>query len=537
MVKSINIILNWNMANWKGRKRRYIYGIVSNDGRVLRAVGYHLLEKSSMKQKIEKVKTYVPKVKKFLFEDVWLMDVTDCSFWRRLYVHFTRVGVTAVKSYTQDKCGLQASALTYITLVSLVPMIAIMFSFTKGLGMQRLLLDKIGMEKIHLEVANAEGENFEFRVLQPVKDEEGNIKSKPDGFAHLMPEPVQKAMVGILTYAEHTNFAALGLVGSLMLLVSVVTSIAKLEDCFNRIWGVTKPRSLLKKFSEYLIVLILAPLVFVLVTSMNTILMSSSVLGAFDKYAGAIAGAMVMLMRLGSCVLVLLMFAFFYMFMPHTKVKPLPAFMAGFVAGILWFGVQWAYIGLQVGLAKFNKIYGTFAVVPFFLAWLYANWSIILLGGELSYAIQNHRLFRIVKMPEMVPAGACMLLGQLVMYDCCKAFDNGENGWSPEKFGMKNAIPLHQLQYAVETLVRAKLLTPIVHDDPDSRFMPSRSSSLITFSMVEEAFRENHSVDAKVYFNLLPQHSREQFTKLYDAFSKGLEDMSFEKVEASGKAV
>ena len=102
---------------------------------------------------------------------------------------------------------------------------------------------------------------------------------------------------------------------------------------------------------------------------------------------------------------------------------------------------------------------------------------------------------------------------------------------------MKNAIPLHQLQYAVETLVRAKLLTPIVHDDPDSRFMPSRSSSLITFSMVEEAFRENHSVDAKVYFNLLPQHSREQFTKLYDAFSKGLEDMSFEKVEAAGKAV
>ena len=199
-------------------------------------------------------------------------------------------------------------------------MIAIMFSFTKGLGMQRLLLDKIGMEKVHLEVANAEGEDFEFRVLQPVKDEEGNIKSRPDGFAHLMPEPVQKAMIGILTYAEHTNFAALGLVGSFMLLVSVITSIAKLEDCFNRIWGVTKPRSLLKKISEYLIVLILAPLVFVLVTTMNSILMSAKILGAFDQFAGAIAGLMVMLMRLGSCFLVLLMFAFFYMFMPHTKV-------------------------------------------------------------------------------------------------------------------------------------------------------------------------------------------------------------------------
>ncbi|MBR4416377.1 MAG: YihY/virulence factor BrkB family protein, partial [Victivallales bacterium] len=195
-----------------------------------------------VKEVIPKVKEVVPKVKKFLFEDVWLEDVTSVSFWKRLRVHLTRVGVTAVKSYKQDKCGLQASALTYITLVSLVPMIAIMFSFTKGLGMQRLLLDKIGMEKVHLEVANAEGENFEFRVLQPVKDEEGNITSKPDGFAHLMPEPVQKAMIGILTYAEHTNFAALGLVGSFMLLVSVITSIAKLEDCFNRIWGVTKPR-------------------------------------------------------------------------------------------------------------------------------------------------------------------------------------------------------------------------------------------------------------------------------------------------------
>ncbi len=497
------------------------------------------MEKREMKKKIEKVKAVVPKVKavvpkvkKFLFEDVWLADLTAIPFTQKLRVHFTRVAVTAVKSYKQDKCGLQASALTYITLVSLVPMIAIMFSFTKGLGMQRLLLDKIGMEKVHLEVENAEGEDFEFRVLQPVKDEEGNIKSRPDGFAHLMPEPVQKAMVGILTYAEHTNFAALGLVGSFMLLVSVITSIAKLEDCFNRIWGVTKPRSLLKKVSEYLIVLILAPLVFVLVTTMNSILMSSTVLGAFDKFAGAIAGVMVMLMRLGTCFLVLLMFAFFYMFMPHTKVKALPAFMAGIVAGAMWFGVQWAYIGLQVGLAKFNKIYGTFAVVPFFLAWLYANWSIILLGGELSYAIQNHRLFRIVKMPEMVPAGACMLLGQLVMYDCCRAFDSGEEGWSPEKFGMKHAIPLHQLQYAVETLVRAKLLTPIVHDDPDSRFVPSRSSSLMTFAMVEEAFRENHSVDAKVYFNLLPHHSRDDFRKLYDLFTKGLEHMSFATVTA-----
>ena len=500
------------------------------------------MEKREMKKKIEKVKAVVPKVKavvpkvkKFLFEDVWLADVASIPFWDRLRVHLTRVGVTAAKSYKQDKCGLQACALTYITLVSLVPMIAIMFSFTKGLGMQRLLLDKIGMEKVQLAAANAEGEEFEFKVLQPVKDEEGNVTSKPDGFAYLMPEPVQKAMIGILTYAEHTNFAALGLVGSLMLLVSVVTSIAKLEDCFNRIWGVTKPRGLLAKISEYLVVLILAPLVFVLVTSMNTILMSSTVLDVFDRFAGAVAGAMVVLMRLGSCFLVFMMFAFFYMFMPHTKVKALPAFMAGIVAGALWFGVQWAYIGLQVGLAKFNKIYGTFAVVPFFLAWLYANWSIILLGGELSYAIQNHRLFRIVKMPEMVPAGACMLLGQLVMYDCCKAFDRGENGWSPEQFGMRHAIPLHQLQYAVETLVRAKLLMPIVHDDADSRFVPSRSPALIMYATVEEAFRENHSVDAKVYFNLLPPDTRNEFRKLYEAFSKGLGTMSFATVAASAE--
>jgi hypothetical protein len=71
-----------------------------------------------------------------------------------------------------------------------------------------------------------------------------------------------------------------------------------------------------------------------------------------------------------------------------------------------------------------------------------------------------------------------------------------------------------------------------VHDDPDSRFVPSRSSSLMTFAMVEEAFRENHSVDAKVYFNLLPQHSRDDFRKLYDLFTKGLEHMSFATVTA-----
>lgn len=484
-----------------------------------------------MKRVILFLMDLVARIKQFFLEDMWLTDLSRVSFFTRFYVRTSRIGMTAVRSYRQDKCGLHASALTYITLVSLVPMLAIMFSFTKGMGMQRLVLDKIGMEKVELAVPNVEGESFEFKVLMPVVDESGAVVSEPEGFAHKAPEAVQKALIGIFTYVEHTNFAALGLIGSLMLLISVVTSIAKLETCFNIIWGVTVPRSMLRKFSEYLIVLILAPLVFVVVTSMNTLLMSERVIGLFQDYAGTVAGLMFFLIRLISCVLILLTFAFFYMFMPHTKVRLVPALVAGVVAGLLWFGVQWAYIVLQVGLSKFNKIYGTFAVVPFFLAWLYANWSIILLGGELSYAIQNHKLFRTSKLPETMPEGACMLLGQLIMYEACKSFDQGENGWCPSLFGLKNSIPLRQLRYSVETLCRAKLLVEVNGDTySEARFLPGRSPSLITLAHVEEAFRESRTVEARVYLKLLPESYQKEIETFYGTFAKGLSKVNFSTV-------
>ena len=452
----------------------------------------------------------------FLQEGVWMLEPERLRPMRRLLVQALKVLVTAGRGYVHDGCGVQASALTYITLVSLVPMLAIMFSFSKGIGFQSHLFDAVGIERVELVAGEVS-----YRVKEVVAGVQPGMVSE-------LPESMQRVVLQIFTYVENTNFAAMGVVGTVMLFVSVVLSIAKLERCFNLIWGVDRPRPLLKKFAEYLVVLLVAPLLFLLVGSVNSLLMSESVMGVVREYAGPVAGLMVWFAKLVMLCLLFVFFAFFYMFMPHTRVKAGAALLSGAVTGLLWFAVLLAYLKLQIGLSNFNTIYGTFAALPFFLAVLYANWCIVLAGGELSYALQYHRFLRVDKHERPMPAGACMLLGQLAMYEACRAYATpGEGSWAPERYAIRHAIPLRQMQHAVLTLVQARLLVKLDVGEDEDRFVPGCPSESITPATVEQVFRDIHSADGRQYFSLLPPRLAEALRGCVAGFDGDLSRLRF----------
>lgn len=484
------------------------------------------MSKANTQQKITKVKHY-------FLEDLWLKDMTVLPWFKRFGLTTLKVLFTAFKGYKNDNCGLQASALTYITLVSLVPMLAIMFSFSKSMGLQKRLYDSIGVERVVLVEKNAAA-GIQEVIDYKVRTADESSKVKPGLMAEL-PESMQGIVLQIFRYVENTNFAAMGIVGSMMLFISVVLSIAKLEKCFNVIWGIDVPRSLFKKFTEYLVVLIVAPVLFMLVTSVNTMLMSEHVMNLLTQYAGPLASMMAWIAKLATLCVLFLFFAFFFMFMPHTKVKATAALISGVSTGILWLIVLLAYMKLQIGLAKFNSIYGTFAALPFFLAVLYAHWSIIMLGGEISYAVQYHRFMRIEKMEEPMPAGACMILGQLAMYEACKAYANEEGSWCPEQFGIRNAIPVGQLQYVMMVLMRAKLMVQINSKDDHDHFVPGCPPSAITMATVEQAFRDVQSTDYKVFLDMMPAPVKALFSERFQGFVSSLNEKNFETLIAEDK--
>ncbi len=491
--------------------------------------------------------------KAFFQEELWVKDLSALPRVRQLLFALCRVVMIVIRGFKDDQCSLQASALTYITLVSLVPMLAIMFSFSKGLGMQKRVLDKIGVERYQVEDASArDGVTWQYRVISnsnaPAADGGGTVtppkkagasapgvvageQANASGLAQRLPEPMQKALVTVFNYVENTSFAALGLIGLLLLLFSVIGSMARLEESFNKIWGVKRGRPFLRKLSEYLVVLILLPVIFLIATSVNTLLLSNQFYTYLHEHVGFAAWLIEKLGALCGVAFVLSGFAFLYVFMPNTKVKSFPALMAGLTAGLLWYVVQWAFLSLQVGLTRYNTIYGTFAALPFFLAWLYANWSIILFGAEVSFAIQNHRTIHLEKASESMGTGACIILGQVILYEASKAFHDGRGSWNPAEFGRENSIPSRVLQRIVDVLDRHGVLIKVAGETAEGfRYVPGRDLAVLSPADVEEAFRESQAVDARAYMHFLPKKLRSDYTVIYGDFCQRLRGVTFQQL-------
>ena len=475
--------------------------------------------------------------KRFFEEELWTRDMATLPALRRAFFAVCRVVMIVIRGFNEDNCSLQASALTYITLVSLVPMLAIMFSFSKGLGMERKILENIGVEKIRvMDATGAKG--WRFRIIgSDTPLTEGETPILPEqvteappltpGLVSNLPQPMQEALIKVLVYVENTSFAALGLIGSLMLLFSVLLSMAKLEKTMNSIWGVKQARPWLRKVSDYLVVLILVPIVFLVATSMNTVLLSNQFVEHLRQNYGAVAAVIEFLVKVIGSLFLLAGFALFYMLMPNTKVKAFPALVSGLIAAILWFGVQLAYLKLQVGLTNFNTIYGTFAVVPFFLAWIFANWSIILFGAEVGFAIQNHRTIHNEKASERASTGVCIIIGNLILFEICRHFKQGKGSWNPEEYAQEHSIPSRVLLHVVDVLVRGRLIVKIQETGELDSYVPGRSLDDLSPADVEEAFRETQSLDTKVYLRDLPQELRDYSTRSYQEYCQNLAKLDY----------
>ena len=487
------------------------------------------------------IKSSYNAVVKFLQEGLWVKDTSALPAMRRMFFTLCRISMLVVRGYTVDKCSLQASALTYISLISLVPILAIMFSVTKGLGINDEILHKIDIERVAAATSTAERPQWTYRIIAEEEAAMSAVSNDSEAIpitdirvpkstfsARDLPEPMQQAIINIFTYVENTNFATLGIIGSIALFFGVIGALSKLEGTMNTVWGVKQGRSYFRKCSDYVILLLLMTIILMLATSLNTFILSNKfILQLYARYS-TVAKTINFSLRAIITILILLAFAMFYTFMPNTRVKALPALVGGSVTGILWFGVQWAYLHLQVGLTRFNTIYGSFAVVPFFLAWLYANWSIVLFGAEFTFAIQNHKTIHIEKDSEKATSGMLILLAQILVFEACRSFRDGKGPWSPIEFGHEHGIPIIIIRRVLHVLIEAKILIQVGDDkSKDENYVPGKDIFRLTPGDVEEAFRQTQTVDFRVYVKNLPESLREHYTKNIEAFRNGLSATTF----------
>ena len=254
------------------------------------------------------------------------------------------------KGFVADKCPLWASALAFTTALALVPLLAVAFSISKGFGFQNSQY----IRDLLLQVTAGRAETVET----------------------------------IIGYINNTNVSTLGAVGVALLFVTVISLLGNIEKSFNSIWGVRGARSLWRKFSDYLTVTFICPLLIIVAISATASLESSTIMQSLLSYSVASA-AYVGLLKMLPYISTWLALLFVYTFMPNTRVNIRSGLAGAVVAGSLWQFVQWGYITYQASFRNYNAIYGSFAQVPLFLIWLFISWLIVLLGAEICFAVQN----------------------------------------------------------------------------------------------------------------------------------------------------
>jgi membrane protein len=280
-----------------------------------------------------------------------LLHTDSPEEWRGLKGRFFKllqVIYSISTSFATHKGPLRAAALTYTTVLSLVPFLAIAFSVLKGLGAQNAL------EPLLQQIAG---------------DSEETISR-------------------IIAYVNNTNMKSMGAIGLVMLILTVVSLMGSIEEAFNAVWGVRETRSFQRRFSDYLSVVVVGPILLLAATSMTSSLQSQWVLQwlIHNTYLG---DAILMLFRFLPYLSVWTAMVFLYIFIPNTRIRFASAVTGGVIAGTAWELAQWGYFHFQVGVAKYNAIYGTLAAVPVFLVWIYTSWLIVLFGLEIVFAHQH----------------------------------------------------------------------------------------------------------------------------------------------------
>ena len=379
--------------------------------------------------------TIINRSRHFLEHDLWEMDSTDRRWWRRFLLNQGQVLTLVVRGFFTDGCMLRASALTFTTLLSIVPLLALVFSVLKGFGVQNEL------EPLLLEQFAVGGD---------------------------------AAVTKVVEYINNTNVSHLGTYGLILLIITVLTLLSNIEESFNSVWGVEETRPLLRRFTDYFAVVTIGPVFVVLAISMTSTVRSQQLVQTLleKQYVGE---ALITLFEILPFMVMWLVFAGLYLFMPNVKVSPRAALIGGVFGGTLWQISQWGYLNLQVGVARYNAIYGTLAALPVLMIWIYLSWMIVLLGLEMTYATQNLGTIRKDIRGAQVNFASIEFIALTVLLSIGRRFYLGLPALTQEALVSHLDVPPRLVNSILEELERLGFVVATAQDIDDTGYQPAQA--------------------------------------------------------------
>ena len=380
----------------------------------------------------------IKQIIRFFESDIWQMPTEGLSPIKRMLLAVVKTVALAVRFFTTKRVMTHASALTYSTLLAIVPIVAVLFAIARGFGYSKYI-------------------EMWFR----------------DVFAS-QPQAADVIVGFVNSYLVHTKSGIFLGVGLLFMLYTVLMLVRIIEQTFNKIWQVKHERSIFRMFTDYLALFFIFPILVVVSSGLSIFLATMA-----DRLPDVllVGTAVRKLLDLSPYILMSLLFIGLYVFVPNTHVKVRNAIVPGILAGIAMQWLQFFYIHSQIWMTGYNAIYGSFAALPLFMLWVQISWTICRFGAELTYTSQYLDYYDYDVRTSDVSHRYRLMLAALLMSRVCRRFADGQKAPTADELRKETSVPIRIINDLLYQLVEAHLVIEVSSDEKGetSRYIPSES--------------------------------------------------------------
>jgi membrane protein len=381
---------------------------------------------------------------------VWGAHEQPLPAWKAHALRAVRTLLILMRDLAGGQLTLRAMSLVYTTLLSIVPLLALSFSVLKAFGVYNQIQPML------------------LNFLAPLGDKGEEVAHK------------------IVQFIQNMNVGVLGAVGVALLVYTAVSLMQKIEESLNFIWHIPRPRRLGERFSRYLSVLMVGPLLVFAALGITATVMNIETVR--DLLAIGALGQMVQaISRLTPYLLVIAAFTFVYMFIPNTRVRFVPALIGGAVGGIVWQTAGWVFAVFVASSNKYTAIYASLAILIMFMIWLYLSWLILLFGASVAFYAQHPEYLYGKGGEPRLSNRMRERLALSLMTLVAGRFLAGARVPSQAELTRLLGVPMHALQTVLDALEQRELVVPSTDDPP--LYLPARDLSLITVAQVLDTVR------------------------------------------------
>ncbi len=474
--------------------------------------------------RLDRLRTRVKEVIKFLSYDIWRSNPATLSNKKNILYNAIKIVMLSVRNVQELNIAASSRSLTYRTLLSIVPLLAVIFAIARGFGIENIMESSIfnlmtgekadtteviaeaalppDTALMGMEVRNAEnsgriapttagGEEVQF---QEEATAEGRTREFLDMLFQLIDNSLEQAKGGGV-------FAGVGI---LLFLYTILLLFNDIENNLNKIWQVSKGRSIGRKVTDYTAMVLFIPIFFILVNALNIL---SYPQNNTLKIIYILYPFIPRLLNIIPFVVMIVIFTSVYKFLPNVKVKFLNALLAGVLAGVAFQFFQMLYLSGQLWITRYNAIYGTFAAIPLMLLWIQLSWFITLIGAEVSYAAQNVRKFSFEKETRNISRRYRDFFTLMIASVIIRRFADELPPYTADQLSEKCKVPSRLTHDILDVLTEVNIIspTPTSEDELVMAFQPAVDINLISvnylMAKLDEKGSEDFMIDMKGEFH------------------------------------